>query len=128
MISLKDNQPKPQESWNLSADENAESLKLLKAVSGTSLNTLRSDDWQKKYGEFIFFPYDAAEDDLDRDDNFIYKLVGNTDAEQRFQTGNVMGFIGLGDDLQMQITSRFDLSNQNYFLHYIKPPYILLLV
>lgn len=119
MISLKDNQPKPQESWNLSAEENAESLKLLKAVSGVSLNTLRSDDWQKKYGEFIFFPYDAAEDDLDRDDNFIYKLVGNTDAEQRFQTGNVMGFIGLGDDLQMQITSRFDQSNQNYFLHYM---------
>lgn len=96
----------------------------LNAIDGKSLKELSSDKWKEKNGELLVFSFNNAEADLGRDDNFVYKLdwvkEQETDLEKpSFQTGNVMGFIGLGDDLQMQITSRFDQSNQNYFLHYM---------
>ncbi|WP_295053217.1 hypothetical protein [uncultured Fibrobacter sp.] len=123
-ICLKDNQYKFAP-WNKAWDPwNREFRGCLEAIGGKSLNELCSDKWKEKNGEFLVFSFNNAEADLGRDDNFVYKLdwvkEQETDLEKpSFQTGNVMGFIGLGDDLQMQITSRFDLSNQNYFLHYM---------
>lgn len=123
-ICLKDNQYKFAP-WNKAWDPwNREFRGCLEAIGGKSLNELCSDKWKEKNGELLVFSFNNAEADLGRDDNFVYKLdwvkEQETDFEKpSFQTGNIMGFIGLDDGLQMQITSRFDQSNQNYFLHYM---------
>lgn len=119
-ILLKDNQYKPQsgrifpkDSW----DENYRHL--LNEISGKSLQELRKKD------NFLIFPSNEAKADLDKKDNFIYKLSGKENEPPSFRTANVMGFLGFGENLQMQITSRFDQTNdvdqpsKNFFLHYM---------
>lgn len=119
-IFLKDNQYTPQpvkivpkDSWN----ENYRQL--LNEISGKSLQELRKKD------NFLVFPSKDAESDLDKNDNFIYRLSGKENEPPSFQTTNVMGFLGFGKNLQMQITSRFDQhddseqSCKNFFLHYM---------
>ena len=75
--------------------------------------------------KFVVFPSKSAKSELNKKDNFIFKLTNRTKGNPSFQTGNIMGFIGLGDDVQMQITSRFDeIKNEdgvgkNFFLHYM---------
>ena len=118
-ILLKDNQYKPQsgrifpkDSW----DENYRHL--LNEISGKSLQELRKKD------NFLIFPSNEAKADLDKNDNFIYRLSGKENGLS-FQTTNIMGFLGFGENLQMQITSRFDQTNdvdqpsKNFFLHYM---------
>ena len=119
-IFLKDNQYKPQpgkiipmDSWNENYGH------LLNEISGKSLQELREKS------NFLFFPPNGAKADLDKNDNFIYKLSGKENNPPSFQTANVMGFLGFGKDLQMQITSRFDQPEnadqpcKNFFLHYM---------
>lgn len=120
LISLTDNQYKAEKinaelmgSWK---DKFKEPLKV---ISGKSLNELCSEKWKKDHGEFLVFSFNSAKSDLDRKDNFVYVFSENTNGLPLFQTGNVMGFLGLGDNLKMQITSRFDKSDKNYFLHYM---------
>lgn len=46
-------------------------------------------------------------------------ILNTSDPEKvRITTGNVMGFIGVGD-LQIKIKSRFDEGRDDYLLHYM---------
>ena len=124
-IYLKDNQYKA-EKWNDKSwgSWNEKFRNLLETIDGKSLKELCSDKWKEKNGEFLVFSFNNADADLIKDDNFVYNLDWFKELETgldkpSFQTGNIMGFVGIGENLQMQITSRFDLSNQNYFLHYM---------
>ncbi len=119
-IFLKDNQCKPQPGKNIPKDSWNENYRhLLNEISGKSLQELRKKD------NFLVFPSKDAESDLDKNDNFIYRLSGKENEPPSFQTTNIMGFLGFGKNLQIQITSRFDQhddseqSCKNFFLHYM---------
>lgn len=122
-ISLADNQYKAKSWGEVSNDGSWDIIfqESLKEIDGKSLQDLR------KNKNFLFFPSDEAKADLDNRNNFVYKLSGKKDEPPSFQTGNVMGFLGIGDDLQMQIISRFDQPDskdgaqchKNFFLHYM---------
>ena len=118
-ILLKDNQYKPQPGTIIPKDSWDENYRhLLNEISGKSLQELRKKD------NFLIFLSNEAKADLDKNDNFIYKL-SEKEKELSFQTTNIMGFLGFGENLQMQITSRFDQyddtdqSCRNFFLHYM---------
>ncbi|SHM90826.1 McrBC 5-methylcytosine restriction system component [Fibrobacter sp. UWR3] len=122
-ISLADNQYKAK-SWNEVSNGvswNKDFKESLEEISGKSLQDLR------KNKKFLFFPSDEAKADLDNRNNFVYKLSWKQNEPPSFQTGNVMGFLGVDDDLQMQIISRFDQPDskdgtqchKNFFLHYM---------
>ena len=119
-ILLKDNQYKPQSGRIIPKDSWDENYRhLLNEISGKSLQELRKKD------NFLIFPSNEAKADLDKKDNFIYKLSGKENEPPSFRTANVMGFLGFGENLQMQITSRFDQTDdvdqpsKNFFLHYM---------
>ena len=69
--------------------------------------------------KLLIFPYsiEASEDKIGE---ASVMTIGNTcDSEMvRITTGNVMGFVGVGD-LQVKIKSRFDDGRDDYFLHYM---------
>lgn len=125
-ISLADNQYKAT-SWGEVSNDGSWNVKFkesLKEIDGKSLQDLR------KNKNFLVFPSNEAKADLDNRNDFVYKLSGKENEPPSFQTGNIMGFLGIGNDLQMQIISRFDqpTANQegaskpchkNFFLHYM---------
>lgn len=67
----------------------------------------------------LIFPYSIETSD-DRIGNVSVMSILNTDdAEKvRIGTGNVMGFIGVGN-LQIKIKSRFDAGRDDFLLHYM---------
>ncbi len=115
IINLKDNQYEPVP-WEKAASPNEapdqRQLDLLREFAGVSLKELAGR------GNFLIFPSKAAESEL-ADQKYIYKLTNKDSDSPALQTGNIMGFISLGEDLQMRITSRFDQGKKNYFLHYM---------
>lgn len=117
-ISLKDNQFSPAE-WNDDLFGNYDKEKyehILEDFNGISLNDLHSDKWSDK--KYLVFPGNV-EKELNKKDNFIYKLDKRKREKPAFQTGNIMGFFSLSDEIQMRITSRFDDGKKNFFLHYM---------
>ncbi len=67
----------------------------------------------------LIFPYsiETANDDIA--EASIMDIQNTDDSENvRIETGNVMGFIGVGD-LQIKIKSRFDSGRDDYLLHYM---------
>ena len=67
----------------------------------------------------LIFPYSIETSD-DRIGEFSVMSILNTDDPEkvRITTGNVMGFIGVGN-LQIKIKSRFDVGRDDYLLHYM---------
>lgn len=67
----------------------------------------------------LIFPYSIETSD-DRIGKSSIMSILNTDDPDIVQisTGNVMGFIGVGD-LQIKIKSRFDLGRDDFLLHYM---------
>ncbi|MBR6125771.1 restriction endonuclease [Candidatus Saccharibacteria bacterium] len=119
-IFLEDNQYKPKFGRIIPKNSWDEKYRCpLNEISGKSLQELRKKD------NFLVFPSKDAESDLDKNDNFIYRLSGKENEPPSFQTTNIMGFLGFGKNLQMQIISRFDQhddseqSCKNFFLHYM---------
>lgn len=118
IISIKDNQYKAvpwDEAVSAETSLDEKQQKLLKGFSGISLKGLSE---KKKFGNFLVFPSKSARKELE-DKDYIFKSVGENFAKPSFLTGNIMGFFRLGNDVQMRITSRFDSSGKNYFLHYM---------
>lgn len=67
----------------------------------------------------LVFPYSLEDSDDRIGCSTILNIqnTGNPD-EVRIETGNVMGFIGVGN-LQIKIQSRFDEGREDYLLHYM---------
>jgi 5-methylcytosine-specific restriction endonuclease McrBC regulatory subunit McrC len=118
-ISLLDNQINKPTEWKdaASADYKDDYKEILDQFNEVSLQELQSNELDET--RFLVFPSENAKSDLDQKDRFIYKLDWKKRKAPAFQTGNVMGFMSLADDLQMQITSRFDKADKNFFLHYM---------
>lgn len=73
----------------------------------------------KDYDSLLVFPYSLDESSDRIGDTTILSLAHDSDLmHYRITTGNVMGFIGVGE-LQLNIQSRFDNNSKNYFLHYM---------
>ena len=69
--------------------------------------------------DLLIFPYSIESSDDRIGESSIMRILNTDDPEKvRISTGNVMGFIGVGD-LQIKIQSRFDKGRDDYFLHYM---------
>lgn len=67
----------------------------------------------------LIFPYSIEDADDRVGDASVMTLLNTNDPEKvRIGTGNVMGFIGVGD-LQLKIQSRFDVGRDDFLLHYM---------
>ena len=67
----------------------------------------------------LIFPYSIETSDDKIGESSVMSILNTEDPERvRINTGNVMGFIGLGD-LQIKIKSRFDKGRDDYLLHYM---------
>ena len=110
LITLKDNTPNQE----LSLDTPLEHIRsALDYVAGKDLKSLANENFK-----FIIFPPFSKELDL-KDDDSIFDVDYSSKTEPKISTGNIMGFISLKNDIRINITSRFDLDNKNYFLHYM---------
>ena len=67
----------------------------------------------------LIFPHSIEESDDRIDSSPILSIQNTSDPDKvRITTGNVMGFIGVGN-LQIKIQSRFDKERDDYMLHYM---------
>jgi 5-methylcytosine-specific restriction endonuclease McrBC regulatory subunit McrC len=67
----------------------------------------------------LIFPYSIESSDDRIGKASIMSILNTNDSEKvLIETGNVMGFIGIGD-LQVKIKSRFDVSRDDYLMHYM---------
>lgn len=67
----------------------------------------------------LIFPYSIETLDDRIGDSSVIKILSTNDSEKVcLSTGNVMGFIGVGN-LQIKIKSRFDEGRDDYLLHYM---------
>lgn len=67
----------------------------------------------------LIFPFSIETSDDQVGDSSVMNIQNTDDPEKvRISTGNVMGFIGVGD-LQIKIKSRFDTGRDDFLLHYM---------
>ena len=67
----------------------------------------------------LIFPYSIESSDDRIGDSSIMSILNTEDPEMvRISTGNVMGFLGVGN-LQIKIKSRFDTGRDDFLLHYM---------
>lgn len=67
----------------------------------------------------IVFPSKGAKSDLDNDKNFVISVKDLESDNPTIRTGNIMGFFSVNDTVQIEIRSRFDKDDNQYFLHYM---------
>ena len=73
----------------------------------------------KENENLLIFPHCIAQSDDRIGSSTILSIQNTIDLDKiRINTGNVMGFIGVGN-LQLKIQSRFDKGRDDYFLHYM---------
>lgn len=90
-----------------------EQSKIRKALD--SINNLSLKELEKK--GVIVFPTSAVEKELDAS-----KILSVQDLMKDapiIKTGNIMGFFSIENDIQIQIHSRFDSDDKQFFLHYM---------
>ena len=67
----------------------------------------------------LIFPFSIETSDDRIGEASVMSILNTDDPEKvRISTGNVMGFIGVGD-LQIKIKSRFDTGRDDFLLHYM---------
>lgn len=67
----------------------------------------------------LIFPFSIETSDDKIGDSSVMSILNTADPDTvRISTGNVMGFIGVGN-LQVKIISRFDVGRDDYLLHYM---------
>lgn len=72
----------------------------------------------KEHEQLLVFPHSVLDADDRIGDSPIFSVEFDTNNKVRVYTGNIMGFIGVKRQ-RMKIRSRFDSSNNDYFLHYM---------
>lgn len=72
----------------------------------------------KSENNILIFPSDwKASDDLSGNEK-IFSLIDKNSENCKIKTGNIMGFLSTGKT-KINITSRFDDDERNFFLHYM---------
>ncbi len=73
----------------------------------------------KENENLLIFPYSIESTDDRIGNSSVMTILNTKDSEMvRITTGNVMGFIGVGN-LQIKIQSRFDEGRDDFLLHYM---------
>lgn len=90
--------------------------KTLLRFDDVSLEQLQSEKFSS--GRFLIFPSSDAKADLE-DKDYIFSLTDKESDKPGFKTSNVMGFFSLDEDVRVKISSRFDNSGKDFFLHYM---------
>ena len=90
--------------------------KTLLRFDDVSLEQLQSENFSS--GRFLVFPSSDAKADLG-DKDYIFSLTEKESDKPGFKTSNVMGFFSLDEDVRVKISSRFDNSGKDFFLHYM---------
>lgn len=85
----------------------------LDVLDGKNLEFLAS-----KMPKFIIYPPLLKDADLKNND-VIFDVDYSDKSCPKISTGNIMGFISLNDGTRIDIKSRFDSSDKNFFLHYM---------
>lgn len=112
-IKLHDNDYTGKEiSLPVSEEEKAKIRNALDSISNLSLKEL------EKKG-VIVFPTSAVEKELDASKKEILSVQNLMSDNPIIKTGNIMGFFSIRNDVQIQIHSRFDSDNKQFFLHYM---------
>lgn len=117
-ISLTDNQYSPVE-WSKDWGHERcpkEVRETLLRFDDVSLMQLQSENFSS--GRFLVFPSSDAKADLG-DKDYIFSLTDKDSDKPGFKTSNVMGFFSLDEDVRVKISSRFDNSGKDFFLHYM---------
>jgi 5-methylcytosine-specific restriction endonuclease McrBC regulatory subunit McrC len=110
LISLKDNTP----NQFFSVGKPFDSVrKALDSIAGKNLKLLADRDLK-----FIIYPPFSKELDVKCND-VVFNVDYSDVSKPKITTGNIMGFVCLNDDVRVNIISRFDSDNKNYFLHYM---------
>lgn len=110
LITLKDNT----QNQVFALDSSPEKIRrALDSIAGKDLKSLASEKFR-----FIIYPPFSKELDL-KDNDAIFNVDYSDETTPRISTGNIMSFISLKNDIRVNITSRFDLNDKNYFLHYM---------
>ena len=118
LISLTDNQYSPvawSDKWGCEKCSE-EVRKTLLRFDDVSLEQLQSEIFSS--GRFLVFPSSDAKADLG-DKDYIFSLTEKESDKPGFKTSNVMGFFSLDEDVRVKISSRFDNSGKDFFLHYM---------
>lgn len=79
------------------------------------------EDLTKNNSNLLVFPKVLGEFRDGIEEQKVFELCGNSEnlAEVKLTTGNLMGFVGIGDT-QLKISSRFSKTDPNdYFMHYM---------
>lgn len=106
MINLTDN--------NTSKTYHREEVGALFSIADKTIAQLCRDN-----NHLLLFPYSIETADDRIGESPIMTIENTSDPDEvRIQTGNVMGFIGLGN-LKIKIKSRFDYGRHDYLLHYM---------
>lgn len=109
LIRLEDNRHNQEFSCENSCDKLQE---LLNGVSGKKYSELCTPELG-----FIVFPPNAQNVDIKNDDVVLESCFEK--EKFKFTTSNVMGFFSLDEDVRVKISSRFDNSGKDFFLHYM---------
>lgn len=73
----------------------------------------------KENENLLIFPFSIDKADDRIGESSVISILNTDDPEKvTISTGNIMGFIGIGD-LQVNIKSRFDQGRDNFLLHYM---------
>ena len=109
LICLEDNHQNQEFSHEGACDKLQE---LFNSISGKKYSQLCAHE-----SGFIVFPPNAKDVDIKNDDVVLESHFDNDIF--KFTTGNVMGFFSLDEDVRVKISSRFDNSGKDFFLHYM---------
>lgn len=73
----------------------------------------------RENGNLLIFPFSIETSDDRIGESSVMNILNTDDPDKvRISTGNVMGFIGVGN-LQIKIKSRFDTGRDDFLLHYM---------
>ena len=109
LICLEDNHQNQEFSHEGACDKLQE---LFNSISGKKYSQLCAHE-----SGFIVFPPNAKDVDIKNDDVVLESHFDNDIF--KFTTSNVMGFFSLDEDVRVKISSRFDNSGKDFFLHYM---------
>lgn len=126
MLRLKttDNNCSQKVSELIKKSSHAEDVETFSAAHHSSLSRIANVPLKELSGNLLVFPYEIDKSYGAIDKLPIFEMCGCPEnlSEVKIKTGNLMGFVGGGSGsgaVQLEISSRFSKSENDFFLHYM---------
>lgn len=112
---------------NSSCADDAEDAEAFSAAHYSSLSTIANvpvKELAEKNQNLLVFPYEIDKSYGRIGELSVFEMCGFCEnlSEVKIETGNLMGFIGIGSGsgaVQLEISSRFSKAENDFFLHYM---------